>query len=81
MQENGHHHVARIDDTVTPANLHERAEAIAVPDFDFVQQGIDAVITGVAYRGHKGPPVHKEPRGPKESRRHKQSTEADPHKG
>jgi hypothetical protein len=53
MQENGHHHVARIDDTVTPANLHERAEAIAVPDFDYVQQGIDAIISGVVHRGHK----------------------------
>jgi hypothetical protein len=53
MQENGHHHVARIDDTVTKANLHERAEAIAVPDFDYVQQGIDAFISGVVHRGHK----------------------------
>jgi hypothetical protein len=53
MQENGQHHVARIDDTVTKANLHARAEAIAVPDFDYVQQGIDAVISGVVHRGHK----------------------------
>jgi hypothetical protein len=52
MQENGHHHVARIDDTVTPDNLHERAEAIAVPDFDYLQQGIDAIISGVVHRGH-----------------------------
>lgn len=53
MQENGQHHVARIDETVTSANLHERAEAIAVPDFDYVQQGIDAVISAVVHHGHR----------------------------
>jgi hypothetical protein len=29
MDDTGHHRVARIDGTVTPANLHERAEAVA----------------------------------------------------
>jgi hypothetical protein len=53
MQENGQHYVARIDETVNSANLHERAEAIAVPDFDYVQQGIDAVISAVVHRGHR----------------------------
>lgn len=56
MQENGQHHVARIDETVTSANLHERAEAIAVPDFDYVQQGIDAVVSGLARHGHRSQP-------------------------
>ena len=60
MQENVQHHVARIDDTVTSRNLHERAEAIAVPDFDYVQQGIDAVISGMARQGHKEHKQHKE---------------------
>jgi hypothetical protein len=59
MQENGQHHVARIDETVTSANLHERAEAIAVPDFDYVQQGIDAVISAVARHGQRGEPKPK----------------------
>ena len=53
MQEDGRHHVAHIDDTVTAANVHERAEAIAVPDFDYVQQGIDAVVSGFSGRGHR----------------------------
>lgn len=58
MQENGHY-VARIDETVTSANLHERAEAVAVPDFDYVQQGIDAVISAVARHGHRQGPKPK----------------------
>jgi hypothetical protein len=53
MQQEGQHHVACIDETVTTANLHERAEAIAVPDFDYVQQGIDAVVSGLARHGHR----------------------------
>jgi len=57
MQESGQHHVARIDDTVTSANLHERAEAIAVPDFDYVQQGIDAVISAVVHQKHREAPA------------------------
>jgi len=43
MDRQGHHEVPRIDDTVTPENLHERAEAVAVPDFDWVTQPIEAV--------------------------------------
>lgn len=44
MDRNGHHHVARIDDTVTPANLHERAEAVAVPDFNYLEQPVEAIV-------------------------------------
>ncbi|MFJ8579394.1 hypothetical protein [Micromonospora sp. NPDC093277] len=42
----GHHEVARIDDTVTPETLHDRAERVAVPDFDYLTQ----IIEGLADR-------------------------------
>lgn len=41
------HPVARIDDTVTSANLHERAEAVAVPDFNYLEQTIMGVVSGL----------------------------------
>ena len=50
MDENGEHHVARIDDTVTAANLHERAEAVAVPDFNYLEQTVEAVVNGLTGR-------------------------------
>lgn len=50
MDDNGQHHVARIDETVTRANLHKRAEAVAVPDFDFLEQAIEGVAAG--FRRH-----------------------------
>jgi hypothetical protein len=40
MEDNGEHPVARMDDTVTSRNLHKRAEAVAVPDFDYIEQTI-----------------------------------------
>jgi|SwirhisoilCB1_FD_contig_61_4527295_length_380_multi_16_in_0_out_0_1 hypothetical protein len=50
MDQNGEHHVARIDDTVTAANLHERAEAVAVPDFNYLEHTIEAVVRGLTGR-------------------------------
>jgi hypothetical protein len=52
LDHNGEHHVARIDDTVTPASLHERAEAVAVPDFDYLGQTVGAIAVGLTRR-HK----------------------------
>ncbi|SCF14185.1 hypothetical protein GA0074695_3763 [Micromonospora viridifaciens] len=46
MDRYGHHEVARIDDTVVPGTLHERAERVAVPDFDYLCQ----IIEGLADR-------------------------------
>jgi hypothetical protein len=54
MDRNGHHHVARIDDSVTSANLHERAEAVAVPDFNYLEQSVDAIVDGLTHlRRHR----------------------------
>ncbi|GAA3349462.1 hypothetical protein GCM10020358_71700 [Amorphoplanes nipponensis] len=53
MDANGEHHVARIDDTVTAANLHERAEAVAVPDFNYLEQTIEAVVNGLTGRSRR----------------------------
>jgi hypothetical protein len=50
MEPDGGHHVARIDDTVTSANLHERAEAVAVPDFNYLEQTLVAIAVGLTRR-------------------------------
>ena len=55
MDDNGEHHVARIDDTVTSANLHKRAEAVAVPDFDYLEQAVEGIAAGLRrYHRHHG---------------------------
>ena len=40
----------RIDDTVTPQNLHERAEQVAVPNFDWLNGPVLAVVDGLTHR-------------------------------
>ncbi|MFI1992922.1 hypothetical protein [Actinoplanes sp. NPDC020271] len=50
MDANGDHHVSRIDDTVTAATLHERAEAVAVPDFNYLEQTVEAIAAGLRRR-------------------------------
>ncbi|MEV4642131.1 hypothetical protein AB0J80_32760 [Actinoplanes sp. NPDC049548] len=47
MDSNGEHHVARIDDTITPGTLHARAEAVAVPDFNYLEQTVEAIAAGL----------------------------------
>jgi hypothetical protein len=55
MDSNGEHHVARIDDTVTSRNLHKRCEAVAVPDFDYLEQAVEAVAAGFRrHHEHRG---------------------------
>ncbi|MFI7599927.1 hypothetical protein [Actinoplanes sp. NPDC049681] len=60
MDSNGEHHVARIDDTVTPGTLHARAEAVAVPDFNYLEQTVEAIAAGLTQgrrHRHAGPPA------------------------
>ncbi|MGW4942026.1 hypothetical protein ACWEOZ_10610 [Actinoplanes sp. NPDC004185] len=52
MDANGEHHVARIDDTVTSENLHARAEAVAVPDFNYLEQMVEGIVAGLT-RGRR----------------------------
>ena len=47
MDSGNEHPVARMDDTVTARNLHERAEQIAVPNFDYLGQTIAGVVSGL----------------------------------
>jgi hypothetical protein len=65
MDINGEHPVAHIDDTVTPRNLHQRAEAVAVPDFNFLEQTVAAIAAGLAHRRRSaraaGSPAAAEP--------------------
>ena len=42
----GRHRVPRIDDTVTLRNVHERAERVAVPDFDWLVEPVEAIVEG-----------------------------------
>ncbi|MFI7428082.1 hypothetical protein ACIBPB_13930 [Micromonospora sp. NPDC049836] len=56
MERDGRHEVARIDDTVTTANLHERAERVAVPDFDYLVQTIEGIAEGLTHPHHD--PAH-----------------------
>lgn len=46
MSLEGRHRVPRIDDTVTPRTLHERAERVAVPDFDWLVEPVEAIVEG-----------------------------------
>ena len=52
MEKNGEHHVAHIDATVASANLHQRAEAVAVPDFDYLEQAIEGIAAGLRRHHH-----------------------------
>jgi hypothetical protein len=52
MTGNGKHEVPRIDDTVTSANLHERAERVAIPDFDWLVDPLDAVVGALVRMAH-----------------------------
>jgi hypothetical protein len=50
MDDIGRHPVARIDGTETRATLHARAEAVAVPDFDYLVQLVEGMIDGMTRR-------------------------------
>jgi hypothetical protein len=49
------HRVARIDDTVNRANLHERAEAVAIPDFNYLEQFIAGLSDAIMSLGRRRP--------------------------
>ncbi|MFR9775649.1 hypothetical protein ACL02O_06270 [Micromonospora sp. MS34] len=53
MDRYGHPEIARIDDTVTPENLHERAEQVAVPNFDYLNQTIEGIADGLTHPRHR----------------------------
>jgi hypothetical protein len=55
MDGTGGHHVTRIDDTVTAANVHARAEAVAVPDFNYLEHVVEGIADGLTHlRRHRG---------------------------
>jgi hypothetical protein len=60
MDASGEHHVARIDDSVTSVNLHERARAVAVPDFNYLEQVFEAIAVGLT-GGRKPAEAHARP--------------------
>ncbi|MDG6103500.1 hypothetical protein Daura_35610 [Dactylosporangium aurantiacum] len=43
--------VPRVDSTVDDATIRDEAERIAVPDFDYIGQPIDAIVDGVTGHG------------------------------
>ncbi|GHJ54654.1 hypothetical protein Nm8I071_39610 [Nonomuraea sp. TT08I-71] len=56
MSRTGRHPVASIDATVTADNLHERAEAVAVPDFDYLEQTIAGIASALTRQTSDAPP-------------------------
>ena len=49
------HVVARIDDTVNRANLHERAVAVVIPDFNYLEQFIAEISDAIMSLGRRRP--------------------------
>lgn len=43
--------VPRVDDTVDIETIRDEAERIAVPDFDYIGQPVDAIVDGLT--GHR----------------------------
>ncbi|GAA1499458.1 hypothetical protein GCM10009827_001230 [Dactylosporangium maewongense] len=46
------HDVPRVDETVDIDIIRDEAERIAVPDFDYIGQPIDAIVDGLTGHGH-----------------------------
>jgi hypothetical protein len=46
--------IPRIDDSVPRSRLHELCQAVAVPNFDWINQPIIAVIDGVTHIAGSG---------------------------
>jgi hypothetical protein len=69
MDPDGQHHVARIDDTVTKRNLHELAEAVAVPDFNYLEQCACGITAGLSWHRHHAHDAADAPGGQPEAHR------------
>jgi hypothetical protein len=52
MANTDRHGVPRVDDTVDIDTIRDEAEHIAVPDFDYIGQPIDAIVDGITGHGH-----------------------------
>ena len=52
MANNDIHGVPRVDDTVSTETIRDEAERIAVPDFDYIGQPVDAIVDGLTGHGH-----------------------------
>jgi hypothetical protein len=44
--------VPRVDDTVDDETIRDEAERIAVPDFDYIGQPVDAIVDGLTGHSH-----------------------------
>ncbi len=45
--------VPRVDDTVDTDTIRDEAERIAVPDFDYIGQPVDAIVDGLTGHGNE----------------------------
>jgi hypothetical protein len=45
--------VPRVDDTVDDETIRDEAERIAVPDFDYIGQPVDAIVDGLTGHGNE----------------------------
>ena len=51
MANTDRHGVPRVDDTVDLETIRDEAERIAVPDFDYIGQPVDAIVDGLTGHG------------------------------
>jgi len=52
MTSMSRHYVPRVDSAVDLDTIRDEAERIAVPDFDFLGQPIDAIVDGITGHSH-----------------------------
>ncbi|KUL31203.1 hypothetical protein [Actinoplanes awajinensis] len=59
-----------IDGTVTAANVHQRAERVAVPDFDYMSSTMVAMVDGIFHIDPEAPLLPRRRHQPDHRRYH-----------
>ncbi|GIE90825.1 hypothetical protein [Actinoplanes regularis] len=67
--------VPNIDNTVNADNVHQRAERIAVPDFDYMSSPLVAMIDGIFRIDPEAPPLPRRRHRPNPQQYHKPTAE------
>ncbi|AEV87242.1 hypothetical protein ACWT_6228 [Actinoplanes sp. SE50] len=62
--------VPQIDGTCTGENVHERAERVAVPDFDYMSSPMVAMVDGIFHIDPDAPPLPRRHHRPRPAQYH-----------